>query len=135
MTRLVQLQGFVILCAAALLLVLPGESESGGKDKSKPAPPPKSTRWQWKVTEGDKKVDEGTFKGYTDGSIRWGKDQINVGSWKFSGGGKDAITATFTFARLKGSWNVKLITPHPPVWEGTCATDPSKTIRIEMFGE
>jgi hypothetical protein len=114
---------FVVL--ATLLVCCPGYSQTEkGKDKDKKAEKkagdnlPGKARWEWKLFDkGDRTpVESGTFMGYLDGRICHGKKQNEVGSWKWTG--TDTVTATFTFPKLEGTWDLQRLKGKVPTFEG-----------------
>lgn len=147
MTALLKLHAPFVLLVSALLLCLPARSESGGKNKKTDKADKTAekkfesgqdhlkgrARWEWKLYEGNKKVDDGTFMGYVDGRICHGKDQVLVGNWKFADA-KDAVSVTFTWPRLKGTFLMQMTRGDPPTYEGTSGKA-KKKLFVEIFND
>jgi hypothetical protein len=124
-TARARLQSTLIVVATALGLWLLATPESGGQGKDK-APEPKyvqgedhlkgKARWEWQLLDsGGKELDKGTFMGYVDGKICHGTEQKQVGTWKSTA--KGTLAVSFTWPRLKGNWNFKLVNNNPPTYE------------------
>src|SRR5262249_49353745 len=116
----------LMVLAIALVLCLATTSESGAQGKGK-SPPKKfvpgedhlknKARWEWRILSASgKQLDKGTFMGYVDGRICHGSNQKQVGSWESTG--KGSLTATFTWPRLKGAWDLQLTGAKVPTYEG-----------------
>lgn len=130
-TSLVKLAGTSALFAG-LLLCLPSTSESGGgkaksKDKTGNTPTEKpyvqgedhlkdKARWNWTLLDNGKEADKGTFMGYVDGKIKHGTTQEDVGTWKSTA--KGTVSVNFTWPRLKGAWEFKMVKAEPPTYDG-----------------
>ena len=139
-----RLHAVSIVVVTVLVLCLPTSSESGSKPRNKSVEKKFQqgennlkgrARWEWTLLEDGKQVDKGTFMGYVDGRICHGREQKEVGSWKWvKAKAKDKINATFTYPKLAGSWNFVLVKTRPPTYEGK-AKKGTRRIHLEIVND
>jgi hypothetical protein len=137
------LPSLAAVLAMTLALCLLAPSESGGQGNGKDKAPERKyvpgenhlkgkARWEWHLLSGGKEVDKGTFMGYVDGTIKHGTDQKQVGTWKSNG--PDSVSVTFTWPRLKGSWEFRRVEAKVPTYEGTLkVASQKKSTKVEKL--
>ncbi len=130
-----------VTAMASILLSFPLTAESGdkGNDKKIEKKFEKGknnlegrARWNWTLTDNGTKVDQGTFMGYVDGKISFGKNKKEVGSWKKVG--PKTITATFSWPKLAGTWTFVQTKANPPTYDGKEAKG-SRKIHLEIIND
>jgi hypothetical protein len=92
-------------------------------------------RWEWKILDkAGKSTEVGTFTGYLDGSLKHGRKQERVGSFKY---GHNKVSATFTRGPLQGELNLVMTIRKPVTYRGELvrADKTSSTVEVVIIND